>query len=225
MLDKTYMRINRYVGRALHIGRRKADDLVAKGKITVNGKVVKPGTTVHEKDIVHLDERKLTLDQATQTILLHKPTGYVCSRDGQGSKTIYDLLPEPYAGLQPVGRLDKDSSGLLILTNDGELAQQLSHPSYGKQKIYHVNLASPLKEESERKLRKGVDLEDGKSQLELSSLSADKKTWIVKIYEGRNRQIRRTFEATGHTVVKLHRTRVGSYEIGDLKPGQFISAF
>lgn len=225
MLDKTSVRINRYIGRSLHIGRRKADDLIAVGKVTINGVIAEPGSKVHKSDIVCLDGSEIHLPQSTETILLHKPTGYVCSRDGQGNKTIFELLPAPYRGLQPVGRLDKDSSGLLILTDDGELAQKMTHPSYGKQKIYQVTLDSALKKDNELKLTKGVELEDGKSQIELSPLSADKKSWTVKIHEGRNRQIRRTFSATGHTVVKLHRTCVGNYEIGDLKPGQFKSAF
>jgi 23S rRNA pseudouridine2605 synthase len=214
------MRLNRYIAFTTGHSRRNADKLIAEGKVFVNGSLASIGTAVQEGDKVTV-EGKQTSTPKTTTIMLHKPVGYVCSRDGQGSKTVYELLPQELSPLKPVGRLDKDSSGLLLLTNDGNLANQLTHPRYAKQKIYKVTLNKPLPERDRQQLESGVQLEDGPSSL---SLSGHSKDWHVTLREGRNRQIRRTFEALGYRVTALHRTHFGPFELGNLKSGTFITA-
>jgi 23S rRNA pseudouridine2605 synthase len=154
--------------------------------------------------------------------MLNKPVGYVCSRNGQGSKTVYDLLPPEYQQLKTVGRLDKDSSGLLLLTNDGQLAQELTHPSQQKRKVYEVTLDKPLQPLHRQMISDhGVSLEDGPSKLELERQhDGDDTKWIVTMHEGRNRQIRRTFAALGYEVIQLHRTKFGNYQLGTLQKGK-----
>ena len=212
------MRINKYVALATGLSRRKADDVIASGQIKINGTPATTGSTLSDQDIVTLNNKKLSLPIFT-TILLNKPTGYVCSRNGQGSKTIYDLLPAKYHNLKPIGRLDKNSSGLLLLTNNGTLHQQLSHPSYVKQKRYIVTLNKPLLPQDQTNILKGVMLEDGISKLQLKK---DGKSWIVTMAEGRNRQIRRTFFALGYKVTKLTRTNFGPYKLSDIPKNYII---
>lgn len=217
------MRINKYIASASNLSRRGADAAVAAGRVQVNGHTAEQGTAVSETDVVTLDGRVLTPVVSTTTIIFNKPVGYVCSRDGQGSNTIYDILPADYEALNPVGRLDKDSSGLLLLTNDGQLAQELSHPKYQKTKIYEVALNHALPPLSRQIISDhGVMLEDGRSQFQLERITeSDDTTWRITMHEGRNRQIRRTFSALGFTVIKLHRTHFGPYNLADLQSGQF----
>jgi 23S rRNA pseudouridine2605 synthase len=215
------MRINKYVAAATGLSRRTADQLIANGHVSVNGTSVQAGQSVSDTDTIFLDGKPLAI-LATKTIILHKPAGYVVSRDGQGSKTVYDLLPPELHHLKPVGRLDKDSSGLLLLTSDGQLAQQLTHPKYQKTKIYETTLDRPLRPADEQQIsRQGVTLEDGPSKLTLSKLRADGKTWRISMHEGRNRQIRRTFAALGYAVQQLHRTHFGPYALLGLASGTF----
>jgi 23S rRNA pseudouridine2605 synthase len=154
--------------------------------------------------------------------MLHKPVGVVVSRNGQGSRTIYDLLPKELHALNPVGRLDKDSSGLLLLTNDGALAHELTHPSRQKVKVYEVTLDKPLQPLHQQMISdRGLTLEDGLSKFQLERLrEGNNAAWRVTIHEGRNRQIRRTFAALGYTVTSLHRTHFGPYRLGTLQIGQ-----
>jgi 23S rRNA pseudouridine2605 synthase len=216
------MRINKYVAQATGLSRRKADEAIALGRVTVNGKTPEPGVDIAAQDVVKLDGISLRPLEVT-TILLNKPIGYVVSRDGQGSKTIYDLLPAAYHYLKPVGRLDKDSSGLLLLTNDGDLANELTHPSRQKIKVYEVSLDKPLQPLHAQMIRDhGIRLEDGASTLQLErQKEGDDIAWIVTMHEGRNRQIRRTFAALGYNVIRLHRTRFGNYHLGQLKQGGY----
>ncbi len=215
------MRINKFVAASSQLSRRSADAAVASGRVLVNGKTPDQGADVTESDVVTLDGHVLTPTVTTTTMLFNKPVGYVCSHDGQGSRTIYDILPSEYHQLNPVGRLDKDSSGLLLLTNDGQLAQQLSHPKYEKTKVYEVTLDHALPPLYRQIISDhGVMLEDGRSQLQLERLKDDSDAaWRITMHEGRNRQIRRTFSALGFTVTRLHRTHFGSYALGDLPVG------
>lgn len=217
------MRINKYLAQATGLSRRAADSLIEAGRVAINDQRPQAGQQVTEGDMVSLDGKALSLSQPPLTIMLNKPTGYVCSRNGQGSRTIYDLLPTDYHHLKPVGRLDKDSSGLLLLTNDGQLANQLTHPKYQKTKIYKIAV-SPALEPLHRQMISdpGITLDDGPSRLQLERLNeSDDSNWKVIMSEGRNRQIRRTFAALGYSVVKLHRTQLGSYQLGSLKVGQY----
>ncbi len=216
------MRLNKYLATATGLSRRAADDAVAHNRVLVNGQLPSPGQQVDESDMVLLDGQTVEVAKQTITLILHKPVGYVTSREGQGSRTIYDLLPAELHALKPVGRLDKDSSGLLLLTTDGDLAHQLTHPSFQKTKVYEITLDVPLQPLHRQMISDyGVQLEDGPSKLQLERVSEnDDITWRVMMHEGRNRQIRRTFEILGYRVMKLHRIQFGDYRLGRLEAGQ-----
>jgi 23S rRNA pseudouridine2605 synthase len=218
------MRINKYLAQATGISRRAADSAIQQGRVAVNGLPVEPGQDVTDTDNVTLDNSPVKQQPGFTTIILNKPAGFVVSREGQGSKTIYELLPNRLHHLKPVGRLDKDSSGLLLLTNDGQLANSLTHPRYEKTKIYEVRLDKALAQKDQRAItEQGVNLEDGPSRFELANVGHGQNLeWIATLKEGRNRQIRRTFAALGYRVKKLHRTKFGDYELPtDLESGRF----
>lgn len=215
------MRINKYIAHATGISRRAADGYIQAGRVTINDRTARLGDSVGATDTVKLDDRQLQAKVETVTILLNKPVDYVCSRNGQGSQTIYDLLPQQFHGLKPVGRLDKDSSGLLLLTNDGELAHQLTHPSFQKSKVYHVTLNKELTEKDfDHITTHGVELDDGPSKFKLDYVNDNNYEWIVTMSEGRNRQIRRTFETLGYGIKQLHRTQFGDYSLNSLAEGE-----
>lgn len=216
-------RLNKFVALALGVSRRQADELIEQGKVTVNDQPAKLGQRITTTDIIRYGNKQLTA-QTHQLILLHKPVGYLCSRASQGGiPTIYELLPKSLHHLKPVGRLDKDSSGLILLTNDGNFAHQMTHPSFYKIKRYLVTLDRPLQPLHRQMINDfGVQLPDGPSRLTLERQhEGDDHRWIVQMSEGRNRQIRRTFAALGYTVTKLHRTDFGNYTLGDIKRGEF----
>lgn len=220
------MRINKFLALATGISRRTADRIIESGRVTINGSPANLGYDISVTDKVRLDDRLIdTIVASTKavlyTIMLHKPIGYVVSRNGQGSKTIYDLLPSQYHHLKSIGRLDKNSSGLLLLTNDGQLAFQLTHPSKQKTKVYEITLDRKLVSSHQQMISKGgVLLEDGISRLSLHGpLDLEDKRWRVVMQEGRNRQIRRTFQHLGYTVTAIHRTAFGNYKLGDLSSG------
>jgi 23S rRNA pseudouridine2605 synthase len=206
------MRLNQYIALHTGISRRSADRLIKESRVTVNGQTPLLGHQVTEHDKVEVSGLKIKNKIKLITILLNKPVGYVCSRNGQGSQTIYDLIPEELHHLKPVGRLDKDSSGLLLMTNDGQLANELTHPSHQKQKVYLVELDKLLSTEDTKKIESGIHLEDGLSQLNLKQLRGG--IIEVRIYEGRNRQIRRTFASLRQLFFKTSPTRqVENYRI------------
>ena len=217
------MRLNKFVALSLGVSRRKADELIEQGKILVNGDRAVLGRQISQSDTVLYNSRELYI-QPKKLILLHKPVGYLCSRASQGgAPTIYELLPKSLHHLKPVGRLDKDSSGLILLTNDGDFAHQMTHPSFYKIKRYLVTLDQPLQPLHRQMINDfGVQLPDGPSRLTLERQhEGDDHRWIVQMSEGRNRQIRRTFAALGYTVKKLHRTDFGNYSLGGMKRGEF----
>lgn len=229
------MRINKFVASSTHLSRRKAEEAIAAGQVTVNGQPASPGQEVSQTDVVALQGRRLIAPVTNTTIVLNKPVGYVVSRSGQGAPTIYDLLPEQYHRLNPVGRLDKDSSGLLLLTDDGDIANRLTHPSYQKEKLYEVSLDKPLTVEDFKIITEtGVDIGDGRlSRLQLSELGTrnpklghtsysriPNSEFRITMREGRNRQIRRTFDVLGYTVQTIHRTHFGPYQLSGLALGE-----
>lgn len=221
-IEKT--RLNKYLALQLGISRREADELIEAGKVSVNGTPVQLGTRLGPEESVTVNGRPITGTATLIYLLFHKPVGYVCSRRQQGDNpTIYKLLPEEYHALKPVGRLDRDSSGVLLLTNDGDFAYQMTHPRFHKMKVYEVELNKELAPLHQQMISDhGVQLEDGRSQFELERLSEEnRKTWRIYMKEGRNRQIRRTFDALGYTVIALHRTQFGPYDLGDLASGKF----
>ncbi len=212
------MRINSFIASASHLSRRAADQAIHSGHVTVNQQTASLGQDVTPTDEVRLDHKVLTLPETQTTILFHKPAGYIVSRDGQGNKTIYDILPTEYHSLKAVGRLDRDSSGLLVLTSDGKLAQNLTHPSFRKEKRYVVELDHSLNEDHKQQIKKGILIGDYISHLQLSGHGTK---WQVTMFEGHNRQIRRTFWALGYTVQQLHRIQFGPYHIGQLQPSHW----
>lgn len=222
LADNTTMRINKFIAMSTGLSRRAADRAIADGLVHINGQVPSIGHEVTPSDQVTFKGQAVRPLQV-QTILLNKPAGYVTSRDGQGSVSVYDLLPPALHHLKPVGRLDKHTSGVLLLTNDGDLAQTLTHPSRQKVKVYEVTLDKPLAPLHHQMIHDfGVQLEDGRSQLGLERLiEGNDKQWRVIMHEGRNRQIRRTFESLGYRVVKLHRTQFGPYSLQGTASGKY----
>lgn len=217
------VRLNKFLAEQLGISRRVADDLIVAGKVTVNGQVAVLGARVGSKDAVICQGKPVGHDVKYIYLGLNKPVGYVCSRKRQGEvPTIYELLPPEYQSLKTVGRLDKDSSGLILLTNDGDFAFQMTHPKFNKTKLYEVELNQPLVPLHQQEISDfGIEIGDGISKMGLMKLSDNRKKWQVTLHEGRNRQIRRTFAALGYEVLALHRTQFGPYQLSGLKPGEY----
>ena len=216
------IRLNKYIATNFGVSRREADELIAAGRVKINDKKAEIGMRAHEGDTITVDGRNI-LEQEPVYLALHKPVGYVCSRKKQGdTPTLYDLLPKKYQVLKTVGRLDKDSSGLILLTNDGDFAFQMTHPKFSKTKSYTVEIDRDLEPLHQQMIADfGIQLPDGRSQMGLSKIGESRKKWDVSISEGRNRQIRRTFEALGYKVVSLHRYKFGPYELSGLPEGEF----
>lgn len=219
------MRLNKFIAHATGMARREADEAISNRRISVNGKVANIGQDVDgQSDIIKLDDKQITLPATTTVIMLNKPIGYVCSRNAQAkdAKTVYELLPSDLRQLKTIGRLDKDSSGLILLTDDGDMAHKLTHPSFAKTKEYIVELDHPLAPLHQQMIADfGINLADGPSKLLLERLDDERTKFRVIMHEGRNRQIRRTFAALGYQVVSLHRISFGPYQLGDLKSGNY----
>ena len=186
------MRLNKFIAHATGISRREADELIRTGNVVVNGKAADLGCDVDPNDdTVTVNNQLVKLPTEHTTIMLNKPVGYVCSRNAQarGVKTIYELLPDQYKALKTVGRLDKDSTGLILLTNDGDLAHQLTHPSFTKTKEYIVELDHALAPLHQQMISDfGIDLDDGPSQLLLERLNDERTKFNITMHEGRNRK-------------------------------------
>lgn len=223
MEDKE-LRLNKFLAERLGLSRRQADDAIVNSKVTVDGKVAVLGARVDKNAKVCYNGEIVPLAVNYTYLALNKPIGYVCSKKRQGdTPTIYELLPSKFQGLKTVGRLDKDSSGLILLTNDGDFAFQHTHPKFVKEKQYEVELNRDLEPLHQQEIAEfGIDLPDGKSKLGLTHLDEGRKRWLVTMSEGRNRQIRRTFAAVGYIVVNLHRVQFGKYRLSGLKPGEFV---
>lgn len=224
-MEQKTERLNKFLALQLGISRRQADELIEKGRISINGKTAQLGERFKEGDEIKLGEKIISKTREEKKyIIFNKPRGYICSRKKQGeNETIYAILPKEFSVLKPVGRLDKDSSGVLLLTNDGDFAFQMTHPKFQKVKEYLVSLDTPLQPIHQQMIADfGINLPDGKSQLGLERLDDSRKNWKVIMSEGRNRQIRRTFSAIGYEVEELHRTVFGSYILPkDLNFGDF----
>ena len=216
-------RLNKYLAFHLGLSRREADDLISKGSILVNDAKAELGGRVEDGQKVYVRGKLVEPKTAYTYLALNKPEGYVSSRKQQGdTPTLYSLLPKEFHTLKPVGRLDKDSSGLLLLTDDGDFAFQMTHPKFYKVKIYEVSLGAPLEPLHQQMISDyGIQLEDGPSKLSLQSQDDSRKNWTVTMHEGRNRQIRRTFSALGYGVTKLHRTNFGNYSLNSLESGSY----
>ncbi|MBT2656444.1 rRNA pseudouridine synthase [Bacillus sp. ISL-18] len=219
-------RLQKVIARAGIASRRKSEELIKEGKVKVNGKVVTElGLKVSPSDRVEVNEVQIEKEEPVY-FLLYKPRGVISSvSDDKGRKVVTDYFSHFKERIFPVGRLDYDTSGLLILTNDGEFANLLMHPKNEIDKVYVAKTKGIPLRENLRKLEKGIRLEDGKTApAKVKLLSADnkKQTAIIEIaiHEGRNRQVRRMFEAIGNEVIKLKRERYGFLTLGGLKAGE-----
>ena len=211
------MRLNAYLARAGVASRRSADDLIKAGRVTVNGEPGQLNTFVEQADRVEVDGRAVA-PQPLAYVLLHKPAGVVTTaRDPQRRPTVVELVRHD-ARVVPVGRLDADTTGALLLTNDGPLAHRLAHPRYGVEKIYEVEVESDPSDEQLRKLREGVELDDGRTA-PARAMRLGPKRLELAIHEGRKHQVKRMCAAVGLPVVQLHRPRYADLELGDLAPG------
>jgi 23S rRNA pseudouridine2605 synthase len=211
------MRLNRYLARAGVASRRGADELIRSGRVRVNGEPGELHTIVDAGDTVEVDGHRVEPEQ-TALLLLHKPRGVVTTaRDPQGRRTVVDLVPdEPH--VVPVGRLDRETTGALLLTNDGELAHRLAHPSFGVEKTYLVDVDGDPGDEALRRLEEGVDLDDGRTA-PARVRRLDPSRLELTLHEGRNRQVRRMCEAVGHPVRRLHRSGYAGLVLTGLAPG------
>ncbi len=215
------MRLNRFLAAAGVGSRRHCDELIAAGSVTINGKVCTDfSAQPTERDHVKVNGRLLHVDPPL-TIMLHKPAGFVSTRsDPHVRDTIFDLLPRKLSKLFNIGRLDAQTEGLLLLTNDGDLAQRLTHPRYKIDKEYEVTLDRAWDATLAAKLAKGIYLEGKRARIEqLHPMSATRLRVVLR--QGINRQIRRMFEAVGYKVERLTRIRVGNLRLGDLPRGHW----
>ena len=215
------MRLNRFLAAAGLGSRRHCDELIRDGQVTINGQVCTDfSAQPQESDSVKVKGRRVRVEPP-RTIVLHKPAGFVSTRsDPHARDTIFDLLPDKFSKLFSVGRLDAQTEGLLLLTNDGDLAQRLTHPRYKIEKEYEVTLDEPWNRELNEKLLQGILLDGERARF--ARLYEKNRTHLeVVLRQGLNRQIRRMFEAVGFRVKRLVRTRLGALHLGDLPRGHW----
>ncbi|MHB8058498.1 MAG: pseudouridine synthase [Desulfuromonadaceae bacterium] len=223
MLD----RLQKIISAAGITSRRASEALILNGQVAVNGVVVTElGSKADpDKDIITVDGKALKISAQRLYILLNKPPGYITAlKDGQGRPLVTDLLKDVPDRVYPVGRLDYNTEGLLLLTNDGDWANRLMHPRHEIEKEYHVRVRGKVIDQQLKRMAEGVELEDGKTAPAVVNLvkSGEQNDWIsVAIHEGRNRQVRRMCETVSLSVVRLKRIRYGSLMLGTLRAGQF----
>lgn len=220
-----HMRLQKYLAHAGVASRRAAEELIVRGKVRVNGKTVRElGTIVSTEDRIDVSGTPVRLQEEPSYLLMHKPAGVMTTmHDPEGRRTVASIIPKGLPRVVPVGRLDYDTSGVLLLTNDGELANVLTHPRFGVEKTYRAIVKGRLMPEEFEKLRSGVMLDEFRAsgaQLRVVATRRDTSVIDITIHEGKNRQVRRMFDAVGHPVVALARLRFGPLKLGDLPPGQ-----
>jgi 23S rRNA pseudouridine2605 synthase len=219
------MRVHRALALAGVASRRAAEGLVADGRVSVNGEPATVGQLVGPDDLIEVDGRRVRDPEQLRAYLLHKPAGVVSTaHDPQGRPTVLDALPGDVR-VYPVGRLDIDTTGALLVTNDGELAARLMHPSFTAPKTYEALVRGRVSAETIRRLRRGVELDDGMTapaRARVMDRLSPGGTWLeIELTEGRNRQVRRMGDAVGHRVVRLHRSRYAGIGLGRLAPGRW----
>jgi 23S rRNA pseudouridine2605 synthase len=215
------MRLAKFLAHAGIASRRAAEDIVRAGRVTVQGEqVTDPARDVDDHSGVHLDGQPVRPARERVVYAVHKPAGVVSTaKDTHGRKTVVELVPKGAGRLYPVGRLDADTTGLILLTNDGELAHGLTHPRYGVPKTYRARVAHvPVRNEAITRLRDGVELDDGPTAPAKARRLAPDLIELT-ITEGRKRQVRRMLEAVGHPVKELRRVAFGPLKLGELQPG------
>ena len=213
------MRLNAYLARAGVASRRRADELIKAGRVTVNGRCGKLNDFVGGRDVVEVDGRRVAAQELAY-VLLHKPAGVVTTAgDPQGRPTVVDVVRGP-TRLVPVGRLDADTTGVLLLTNDGELAHRLAHPRYEVDKVYEAEVEGEPSAEALGQLAEGVELEDGRTApAKVRRLGSSRIE--LTVHEGRKHQIKRMCEAVGHRVRRLHRSHYAGLDLAGLEPGEW----
>ncbi len=224
----TVMRLQKYLSQAGIASRRASEQLIADGRVTVNGaKVTTPGQKVEsDSDTITFDGNLVQLTTTYKTIMLYKPRGYICSSSESQGKTVFELLENIDLRLYPIGRLDKDSEGLLLLTNDGELANKLTHPRYNQHKTYQVTVSGNMSDATLSALNKPMIIDDYKIRPVKVYISeqrsrSGKTVLTFELKEGRNRQIRKMCEAVDLRIHRLTRTKLHSLTLGDLHPGEW----
>jgi pseudouridine synthase len=215
--------LNAYLSRAGVASRRRADELIREGRVRVNGRPGELNTDVGNRDVVEVDGERVAR-QALAYVLLHKPAGVVTTAsDPHGRPIVAGLVP-PEPRVVPVGRLDMDTTGALLLTNDGELAHRLAHPRYGVPKVYEVEVEGTPSSGELARLRAGVELDDGPTapaQVRLLGRGARGSRIELTLHEGRKHQVKRMCEAVGHPVRRLHRARYAGLDLDGLAPGRW----
>jgi len=220
------MRINKYIAQAGIASRRKADELIANGNVKINGAVMKePGYDVQADDKVEVNGKLLSGPKKMEYVLINKPLGMVTTVDDDKDRlTVMECVKDIDARLFPVGRLDYNTSGALIMTNDGDLAYRITHPKHEVYKTYRARVAGILSNEKVAKLRKGVDIGGFvTSRAKVNVIKGNAHSTIVEIsiHEGKNRQVRKMFAAVGNPVQELERIAIGEIRLGHLKPGHY----
>lgn len=220
-------RLQKFMAEAGVASRRACEEMIRQGRVTVNGETASLGRSVEpEQDRVELDGKPVQKEQRRTVILLYKPRGVVStSSDPEGRRTVQDYFREIPERLYNVGRLDLNSEGLLLMTNDGALANRLTHPRYGVEKTYYAVCDGRLTASEAAKLTNGIELEDGvTAPARVDAVRTTQRgdtSFLITIHEGRNRQIRRMLEAVGHRTLRLKRERFGPLSLGTLAPGEW----
>ncbi len=224
------MRINKFIASTGVASRRKAEEMIKEGRISVNGKLVTElGIQIDENiDLVYLDGIEINIkDEKKIYILLNKPEGYITTTNDQfGRKSVVDLITKVKERIYPVGRLDYETSGLLLMTNDGDLTYRITHPKYEIDKVYIASVKGIPTEEEIKKFEGGLEIEHyitSRASLDVIKIDREKNYAVCKvtIHEGHNRQVRKMFEKIDHPVMNLKRVQLGNLNLGDLKPGQY----
>lgn len=224
--NKNEVRLQKFMAECGVASRRKCEDLIAAGKVKVNGHVASIGDKINpKKDIVAVHGKKINKVDKLYYIMLNKPRGYVTTvSDELGRKTVMELVRDIHARIYPVGRLDRDSEGLLLLTNDGSFANAMTHPKHEFSKVYRVTVREKVSDSTLYNLRSGIELDGRKtSPCEVTVLTEEENRTVLEfiIHEGRNRQIRRMCESEGLEVARLKRTAIGSLKLGMLGVGKW----
>lgn len=215
------MRINKYIAACGYCSRRQADELIAAGRVEVNGVVASTGEQVGEGDIVTIDGNKIGNINKHVVLAYNKPVGIICTTDTTKKDNIIDAISYPVR-IFPVGRLDVQTSGLILLTNDGDFGQKVLRPEYGIEKEYYVRARAKLTTDQLKQLEKGVDIGDDYNTLPAQISKKGNKSFTIVVQEGRNRLIRRMCDAVGIEILQLRRIRIGGYELGEIPIGTYV---
>ncbi|HPI19614.1 MAG TPA: pseudouridine synthase [Candidatus Kapabacteria bacterium] len=217
------IRINKFIASSGYCSRRKADELIADGRVTVNGKIIiELGAMLKPSDVVMIDGNAIKQSIRYKYIILNKPKDFICTKkDELSRKTVFDIVKSS-ENVLTVGRLDRNTTGVLLLTNDGEMIYRLTHPKYEIERVYVINLDNPLDIKDAQQIAKGVELEDGNtSPCEVVISPEDNKKIFLVLHEGRNREVRRIFEHFGYKVKQLDRKSFAGLSYSGLKKGEY----